>query len=105
MMGKQSFYPFQKPLLSSSFSILGEKPAKNWSGPPYASNNAILTLECRWKILLYSTAVPSDFIWDFGKLPFPEQLGKYFFKIGKISAKKHEIGKIKAMFGLGMTPI
>ena len=38
----------------------------------------------------------SDFIWDFGKLPFPEHLGKYLLKIGKISAKIHEIGKIKA---------
>ena len=47
----------------------------------------------------------SDFIWDFGKLPFPEHLGKYFIKIGTISAKIHEIGKIKAIFGLGMTPI
>ena len=47
----------------------------------------------------------SDFIWDFGKLPFPEHLGKYFIKIGKISAIKHEIGIIKAIFGLGMTPI
>ena len=47
----------------------------------------------------------SDFIWDFGKLPFPEHLGKYFIKIGKISAKTHEIGKIKATFGLGTTPI
>ena len=47
----------------------------------------------------------SDFIWDFGKLPFPTHLGKYFIKIGKILAKIHEIGKIKAIFGLGMTPI
>ena len=47
----------------------------------------------------------SDFIWNFGKLPFPEHLGKYFIKIGTISAKIHEIGKIKAIFGLGMTPI
>ena len=47
----------------------------------------------------------SDFIWDFGKLPFPIHLGKYFIKIGKIRAKIHEIGKIKAIFGLGMTPI
>ena len=30
---------------------------------------------------------------------------KYFIKIGKIRAKIHEIGKIKAIFGLGMTPI
>ena len=37
----------------------------------------------------------SDFIWDFRRLPFPSQLGKYFIKIGKISAKIHEIGKIK----------
>ena len=47
----------------------------------------------------------SDFIWDFGKLPFPTHLGKYFNKIGKIRAKIHEIGKIKAIFGLGKTPI
>ena len=47
----------------------------------------------------------SDFIWDFGKLSFPTHLGKYFIKIGKIRAKIHEIGKIKAIFGLGMTPI
>ena len=47
----------------------------------------------------------SDFIWDFGKLPFPTHLGKYFIRIGKIRAKIHEIGKIKATFGLGMTPI
>ena len=47
----------------------------------------------------------SDFIYKFGKLPFPSYLGKYFIKIGKISAKIHEIGKIKAIFGLGMTPI
>ena len=47
----------------------------------------------------------SDFIWDFGKLPFPSNLGKFFTKIGKISTKIHEIGKIKAIFGLGMTPI
>ena len=47
----------------------------------------------------------SDFIWDFGKLPLPTHLGKYFIKIGKIRAKIHEIGKIKAIFGLGMTPI
>ena len=49
--------------------------------------------------------MPSDFIWDFGKLPFPTHLGKYFIKIGKIRAKIHEIGKIKAIFRLGMTPI
>ena len=47
----------------------------------------------------------SDFIWDLGKLPFSTHLGKYFIKIGKIRAKIHEIGKIKAIFGLGMTPI
>ena len=49
--------------------------------------------------------ISSDFVWDFGKLPFPTYLGKYFIKIGKIRAKIHEIGKIKAIFGLGMTPI
>ena len=47
----------------------------------------------------------SDFIWDFGKLPFPSHLGIYIVKIGKISTKIHEIWKIKAIFGLGMTPI
>ena len=53
----------------------------------------------------FGCIVPSDFIWDSGKLPFPTHLGKYFIKIGKIRAKIHEIGKIKAIFGLGMTPI
>ena len=52
-----------------------------------------------------TNAINSDFIWDLGKLPFPTRLGKYFIKIGKIRAKIHEIGKIKAIFGLGMTPI
>ena len=47
----------------------------------------------------------SDFIWDFGKLPFPEHLGKYLIKNRKIGAEIQEIGKIKAIFGLGMTPI
>ena len=47
----------------------------------------------------------SDFIWDVGKLPFPEHLRKYFIKIGKISAKIHEIGKIEAILRSGMTPI
>ena len=47
----------------------------------------------------------SDLIWDFKKLPFPSHLGKYFIKIGKISAKIHEYGKIKTIFELEMTPI
>ena len=46
-----------------------------------------------------------DFICDFGKLHFPSHLGKYIIKIGKISTKIHEIRKIKAIIGLGMTPI
>ena len=57
------------------------------------------------KQLRNQNIVYSDFIWDFGKLPFPSYLGKYFMEIGKISAKIHEIGKIKAIFGLGMIPI
>ena len=52
-----------------------------------------------------TTRVYSDFIWDLRKLPFLSHLGKYFIKIGKISAKIHEIGKIKAIFGLAITPI
>ena len=47
----------------------------------------------------------SDFIWDFVKLPFLSHLGKYIIKIVEISTKIHEIGKIKASFGLGLTPI
>ena len=46
----------------------------------------------------FTKRVISDFIWDFGKLPIPEYLGKYFIKIGKISAKIHEIRKMKAIF-------
>ena len=53
----------------------------------------------------YSLHVYSDFIWDFGKLPFPSHLGKYIIKIRKRGTKIHEIGKIKAIFGLEMTPI
>ena len=49
----------------------------------------------------YMPANISDFIWDFRMLPFLSQLGKYFIKIGKISAKIHEIGKIKAIFWIG----
>ena len=56
-------------------------------------------------VIIFLSSPFSDFIWDFGKLPFPEHLGKYLIKIGKISAKIHEIGKIKAIFRLGMTPI
>ena len=52
-----------------------------------------------------SMTTPSDFIWNFGKLPLPSHLGKFIIKIGKISNKIHEIGKKKAIFGLGMTPI
>ena len=47
----------------------------------------------------------SDFIWDFRKVPFLSHLGKYFIKIGKISAKNRKNGKIRAIFGLEMTPI
>ena len=46
---------------------------------------------------VYSNApyiVYSDFIGHFGKLPFPSHFGKYILKIGKISSKIHEIGKI-----------
>ena len=57
-------------------------------------------LICQCLLQLWdSTLDISDFIWDFGKLPFPTYLGKYFIKIGKIRAKIHEIGKIKAIFG------
>ena len=64
-----------------------------------------MSAKFRWHCISVWSRV-SDFIWDhFGKLPFPSHLGKYFIKSGKISAKKHEIGKIKAIFGLGMTPI
>ena len=56
-------------------------------------------------ILIFHYICISDFILDFGKLPFPSHLEIYIIKIGKISTKIHEIGKIKAVFGLGMTPI
>ena len=47
----------------------------------------------------------NDFIWDLGKLPFPSHSGKYIINIWNITTKIHEIGKIKAIFGFGMTPI
>ena len=40
-----------------------------------------------------------------GSYLFLHILGKYFIKIGKISAKIHKLGKYRAFFGLGMTPI
>ena len=49
--------------------------------------------------------IQSDFNLDFRKLHFPSYLGKYFIKIWKISAKINKIVKIKAIFGLRMTPI
>ena len=45
------------------------------------------------------------FYLGFWEPTFPTHLGKYLIKIGKIRAKIHEIGKIKAIFGLEMTPI
>ena len=47
----------------------------------------------------------SDFILDFGKLPFSLHLGKIFIHFGKIITNIHKIGKIKTIFGLGMTPL
>ena len=70
-----------------------------------------LFLAVPWGCLRFVIVVFPDhthllfFIWDFGKLPFPSHLGKYIIKIGKISTKIHEIGKIKAIFELGMTHI
>ena len=60
--------------------------------------------KCLRKVFKQQHFPISDFIWDFGKLPFPSHLGKYVIKIGKISTKIHEILKIKTIFGLGMTP-
>ena len=44
----------------------------------------------------------TDFIWAFGKLPFPLHLGFFFKQFGK---KIHKIEEIKTIFGLGMTPL
>ena len=74
----------------------------NRNGPEWTS---ITGMDLKIHPKIHVLSVLSDFIWDFGKLPFPTHLGKYFMKIGKIRAKIHEIGKIKAIFGLGMTPI
>ena len=40
-----------------------------------------------------------------GSYLFSCTFGKIYHKNGKISTKIHEIGKIKTIFGLGMTPI
>ena len=53
-------------------------------------------------IYIYSD---SDFILDFGKLPFSLHLGKFSIHFGKIITKIHKIGKIKTTFELGMTPL
>ena len=57
------------------------------------------------KRILSGNSGNSDFICDSEKLPFPSHLGKYIIKNGKIRTKIHEIGKIKAFFGFGMTPM
>ena len=56
-------------------------------------------------VVVVVVVVVRDLIWDFRKLPFPSHLGKYFITTGQTSAKIHEIGKKKTIFGLGMTPI
>ena len=45
----------------------------------------------KWKFGKVETClkVPSDFISDFGKLPFPLHLGKFFKHLGKKVPKKH----------------
>ena len=43
--------------------------------------------------------------WIFGSYLFFHIRENILYKVGKISAKIHEIVKIKAIFGLGMTPI
>ena len=48
-------------------------------------------------IFSYLVDLRSDFNWDFRKLPFPSHLGKYLIKVGKVSAKTHEILEIKAI--------
>ena len=55
-----------------------------------------------YSVIMY---IYNDFIWNFRKLHFLSHLEEYFNKIGKISPKIHEIGKIEANFGFGMTPI
>ena len=47
----------------------------------------------------------SDFILDFGNLPFSLHLGIFFIHFGKKITKIHKIGKIKTIFCLGMTPL
>ena len=65
--------------------------------------NALLSLiQC---ITFSKLANDSDFILDFGKLPFSLHLGKNFMHFGKIITKIHKIGKIKTIFGFGMTPL
>ena len=64
-----------------------------------------LRIRPKEKICVFPVTSPksSDFILDFGKLPFSLNLGKMFIHFGKIITKIHKIGKIKTIFGLGMT--
>ena len=59
--------------------------------------------------LFYIVTVRDIFIavilfWILGCYLFPT-FGKIFIHFGKILAKIHKIGKIKTIFGLGMTPL
>ena len=48
---------------------------------------------------------PTVILFGFWEHPFHSHLGIYIVKIEKTRTKIHEIGKIKAILGLGMTPI
>ena len=46
----------------------------------------------------------SDFIWDFGNLPFPLHLGRFFKDFGE-NTQNTKQWEIKAICRLGMTPL
>ena len=68
------------------------------SSPTVLSIKSLIAMFVCLIFYVPSTIFHSDFIWDLEKLPFPSHLGKYIIKIGKISIKIHEIGKIEAIF-------
>ena len=72
----------------------------------WLKNMEVIFLLRTLKSWLKSCTTPAVILFEIlGSYLFLHIWEKYFIKIRKISAKIHKIGKIKAIFGLGMTPI
>ena len=88
-------------LLPNQNSLLVKRQNDNTS--PGNWPRKISPLVIYWMKTNVNIITHSDLTWDFGKPPFLLHFGKIFKK--KKIPKIHKIGKIKTLFGLGMTPV